>query len=171
MLQDLEGPVHLYMASSPACWAAYGEVMAREYSDPQRLSYYRLSVDSYAVQHPGLPSRQTIQSVGVHLIRLCLLLERGLAMASANDAIVAASARKHTFTWLVPPTHFGKVTVVDVARTQTDAELQQMVWAWAREAWAAWAEHHDTVRSWLPALPPQAFARLPNVLGSLLKMP
>ena len=26
-----EGPVHPYMESSPGCWAAYGELLAREY--------------------------------------------------------------------------------------------------------------------------------------------
>jgi len=30
----LGGPVHRYMESSPGCWAAYGVVLAREYSDP-----------------------------------------------------------------------------------------------------------------------------------------
>ncbi len=157
MFADMDGSVHRYMESSAACWAAYGEVMAREYSDPHRLDYYRLSVDAYAVQHPGQSSRQTIQSVGVHLIRLCLLLECGLSMDSANDAIIAASARKHTFTWLMPPPQLGKITVADVAATQTNEALQEAVWGWAHEAWAAWAVHHDTVRAWLPPMTRNAF--------------
>ena len=33
-LPAVEGPTHAYMTSSPACWAAFGEVMAREYADP-----------------------------------------------------------------------------------------------------------------------------------------
>ena len=28
------GPTHPYMRSSPACWARYGEVLAREFGDP-----------------------------------------------------------------------------------------------------------------------------------------
>ena len=32
------------MESSPACWAAYGEVLAREYSDPAYFQVHRLSV-------------------------------------------------------------------------------------------------------------------------------
>jgi Family of unknown function (DUF5946) len=157
MFPNMDGPVHRYMESSPACWAAYGEVMAREYSDPQRLVYYRLSVDAYAVQHPGQPSRQTIQSVGVHLIRLCLLLDCGLNMDSANDAMIAASARKHTFTWLTPPAQLGKITVADVVSAQTNEALQEVAWDWAREAWAAWAVYHDTVRAWLPPMAANAF--------------
>lgn len=38
MFADQEGPTHRYMESSPGCWAVYGEVVAREYSD---LSYDR----------------------------------------------------------------------------------------------------------------------------------
>jgi hypothetical protein len=129
-----EGPTHKYMESLPDCWAAYGEVMAHAYSDPCRIEYYRLSVAAYVVQHPGRPSRQTIQSVGVHLIRLCLLLECGLEMARANDAIIAASKIKHTFGWLEPPRSLGQITVADVARAKTLAELRRTVRTWAASA-------------------------------------
>jgi len=37
VLPDAGGPTHPYMLSSPACWAAYGEVSSRAYLDPQRL--------------------------------------------------------------------------------------------------------------------------------------
>lgn len=33
-LPAVEGPTHAYLGASPACWALYGEVLAREYSDP-----------------------------------------------------------------------------------------------------------------------------------------
>jgi hypothetical protein len=55
------------MESSPGCWQIYGEVLAREYSDAAFRSIHRLTVDSYAVQHPGQPTAQSIQSVCVHL--------------------------------------------------------------------------------------------------------
>lgn len=147
---DIEGPVHRYMESSPGCWAVYGEVLAREYSDPTYYEVHRLSVDAYAVQHPGSPSRQSIQSVGVHLIRLCLFLEHGLSAEDANDAMLEAAKLKHTFTWLEPPESLGSITVADVARARTAAEHKQAVRAWAQSAWDAWSSHHDTIRSWLP---------------------
>ena len=87
---DIDGPVHRYMDSSAGCWAVYGEVLAREYSDPSFFEVHRLTVDAYAVQHPGAKDRQSIQSVGVHLIRLCLFLERDLSPENANDAMLAA---------------------------------------------------------------------------------
>jgi hypothetical protein len=144
-----DGPTHPYMASSTACWAAFGNVLAREYSDPALLRVHRLSVDAYAVQHPGEPSRQSIQSVGVHLIRLCLFLERGLTPERANDAILAAGKVKHSFTWLEPPTSLGDITVRNVLQTQGAAEHEVMVRNWARSAWSAWTPHHAIVKDWL----------------------
>jgi hypothetical protein len=139
------------MESSPACWAAYGEVLAREYSDPAYLAVHRLGVDAYAVQHPGHPNPQAIQSVAVHLVRLCLLLERGLPMERANEAMLKASERKRGFVWLTPPVSLGTVTVADVRNAEGVEAHMAAVKRWAESAWAAWAPHHATIRNWLPA--------------------
>jgi len=138
------------MESSPACWAVYGEVLAREYSDPAYSQVHRLSVDAYAVQHPGRPNPQAIQSVAVHLVRLCLLLERGLPMARANEAMLKASERKQDFVWLTPPASLGTVTVADVRDAEGVEAHMDAVRRWAGSAWAAWAPHHETVRAWIP---------------------
>jgi hypothetical protein len=62
----------------------YGEMLAREYGDPAYFRVHQLTVDTYAVQHPGPRERRAIQSVG-----------------------------------------------------------------WARDVWAAWGQHHETVRGWV----------------------
>ncbi|MGA9422196.1 MAG: DUF5946 family protein [Rhodanobacteraceae bacterium] len=134
--------------------AAFGEVLAREYSDPAYFEVHRLSVDTYAVQHPGKPSRQSIQSVGLHLIRLCLFLERGLAQEHANSAMLAAAKLKRTFVWLEPPKSRGAITVADVARATTSLEHKDTVRRWAQGTWMAWSEHHPIIRTWLPARVP-----------------
>jgi hypothetical protein len=136
------------MESSAGCWAAFGDVLAREYSDPVYFDIHRLSVDAYAVQHPGRLSRQSIQSVGVHLVRLHLFLEQGLAPEKANAAMLAAAREKHSYIWLEPPQSLGAITVADVARTRTVIDHKQAVKEWAACAWQAWSSHHDTVRSW-----------------------
>ena len=138
------------MESSPACWAAFGEVLAREYSDPAYFQVHRLSVDAYAVQHPGKPSPQTLQSVAVHLVRLCLLLEHGLPMERANDAMLKASEQEKRFVWLTPPASLGAVTVADVQRAENVEAHMAAVRRWADSAWQAWAPHHSTVRDWIP---------------------
>ena len=85
LFPGIEGPVHRYMKSSPGCWSAYGQILAREYSNALYFEVHRLTVDAYAVQHPGSTDRQSIQSVGLHLIRLCLFLEHGLTAENANN--------------------------------------------------------------------------------------
>ncbi|MBN1271958.1 MAG: hypothetical protein JXB26_06765 [Candidatus Aminicenantes bacterium] len=148
---DIQGPIHRYMKSSPGCWAVYGEVLAREYSNPDYFQVHRLTVDAYAVQHPGSIDRQSIHSVGLHLIRLCLFLEHNLTPENANDAMLEAGKEKHNFIWLKPPGTFGNITAADVAKARDVSEHKKIVRAWAQNAWDAWSVHHNTIRSWLPA--------------------
>ncbi len=150
MVPDIQGPTHRYMESSPGCWQIYGQVLSREYSDRAFATWHRLTVDAYAVQHPGLESRQAIQSVCVHLMSLCLVLERGVDPAYATRAIGQAVKAKGRYVWLSPPTSVGEVTVVDVAQKATAEEHARAVRAWAASAWAAWAPYRDLVRGWLP---------------------
>ncbi|MCJ7555978.1 MAG: DUF5946 family protein [Gammaproteobacteria bacterium] len=110
MFPDGDGPTHKYMESTPGCWAACGHVLAREYQDQRYFAVHRLTVDAYAVQHPGVPSKQGIQSVGVHLLRLCRVLERGLPPDRANDAMLAAARHKAQYYWLEPPASLGAIT-------------------------------------------------------------
>lgn len=147
---DIDGPVHKYMLSSPGCWAIYGEVLAREYSNPEYFEVHRLTVDAYAVQHPGSTDRQSIQSVGVHLIRLCLFLEHGLTPEKANEAMLQAGKNKSSFYYLEPPSDLGLITAKDVYNTSTVMEHKNMVMQWAECVWDAWSIHHDTIREWLP---------------------
>ncbi|MGH8372953.1 MAG: DUF5946 family protein [Gammaproteobacteria bacterium] len=149
LFPDIEGPSHRYMESCPGCWAAFGEVLAREYSDPAYMVVHRLSVDTYAAQHPGRPSRQSIQSVGLHLIRLCLLLEQGTDTSHANEAMLAATKIKHTFKWLEPPTSLGSMTVADVVAATTVETHVQGVKTWANVVWQAWSPHHATIHNWI----------------------
>lgn len=79
-----DGPTHRYIGASPGCWAVFGEVLAREYSDRRYWPVYQLTVDAYAVQHPGEPSRQTIQSAAIHLISLYSVLEAGRTFDQAK---------------------------------------------------------------------------------------
>lgn len=148
---DIKGPVHRYMKSSPGCWAVYGEVLAREYGNPEFFQVHRLTVDAYAVQHPGSTDRQSIHSVGVHLVRLCLFLEHGLSVENANHAMLEAATKKHRFAWLEPPESMGAITAADVAKAGSAAEHEALVRAWAQSSWDAWSFHHPTIRSWLPA--------------------
>lgn len=141
------GPTHPYIGASPGCWAVYGEVLAREFSDPALMTVHQLTVDAYAAQHPGVPGRRSAQSVWLHLATLFLVLELG------HDPKVGPAVHKHLvrlaeFPWLEPPEPVGTLTVAHVHGTATVDEHRERVWEWARDVWAAWRPHHAAVRDW-----------------------
>jgi hypothetical protein len=151
ILPALDGPVHRYMESSPACWAEYGKVLAREYSDPELMAgCHRLTTDTFAVQHPGKPSPQSIQSVAIHLMALYAVLELGATHEEAR-ALLSRAADRMTFEWLDRPANLGDVTVADVALARSNAEHIDAVKSWANAAWRAWAPHHPQIRAWAEA--------------------
>lgn len=143
-----QGPTHRYMLSSPACWARFGAVLAREFGAPAYFAIHQLTVDSYAAQHPGAPERRAIQSVGLHLMTLCMVLEGG-ADPREGPKVHRRMVRRPAFEWLDPPSMDGRLTVVDVLPAADPAEHERLVRAWSRDVWAAWAPHHEIVRRWV----------------------
>jgi len=136
------------MISSAACWSLYGEVLAREYSSPALKWTHRLSVDTYAIQHPGGTDKQSIQSVGLHLARLYLTIERNLPPDYINRVAVKLGARKRQFTWLEPPDDRGELTVADVAQARDPLAHRDRVRDWARSTFQAWHRHHALIAAW-----------------------
>lgn len=147
-LPSLDGPTHSYMTCSSACWARYGELLAAQYSDPARMAFHQLIVDSYAVQHPDGDDPRTIQSVGIHLMTLCLFLERGID-PSRGTRMHRRMVDRPVFHPLDPPLSRGGVTVVDVPLDGGARMARDAAYRWAEDAWTAWAAHHPTVRDWL----------------------
>lgn len=147
-LPPLDGPTHAYMTSSPACWATFGAIIAAEYAMPALLPVHRLSVDAYAVQHPGDPSdRRAVQSVGLHLARLYRQLEYPAPPMETNEVMKGFAARKETIAHLAPPPKFS-MTAADVAPFAGAAQHGEMTVRWARAAWNDWRAHHAAIRRW-----------------------
>jgi len=143
-----EGPTHAYLRSSPACWARFGEVLAREFGDPAYFAPHQITVDAYAVSHPGVPERRAIQSVGLHLMTLCMVLERG-ADPRDGPKLHKRMVDRSAFTWLDPPTMDGRMTVAELLPADSPAQHERLVRAWAADVWDAWTPHHDTVQTWV----------------------
>lgn len=141
-----DGPTHDYMLSSPGCWAVYGEVLAREYQDPTYMSRHQLTVDAYAVQHPGEPTASAKRSVHIHLASLCAQIELGIGAARAAALLQRLGAAGIEPEWLEPPEDLGDVNVVNVHRARGVEAHLDAVERWARAAWEAWSPHHDAVR-------------------------
>ncbi len=148
LVPDIDGPTHRYLGASPGCWRILGEDGARQYTDSRYFSVNRLWTDAYAVQHPGTPSPQTIQSVAEHLISLCAIFERAYTFEMATEAMRHVHERRGAFVWLEPPVSLGAITIVDVAQAPDAATYIKLAHQWAREAWDAWQPHHPTIRRW-----------------------
>lgn len=142
------GAVHPYIGASAGCWAVYGEVLARQYNHPEYASVLRLTGDTYAVQHPGTPSRQSIQSVAVHLISLYWALEHHHTAQMTTQAIYQALQHRGDFVWLKPPTLLGAMTILDIRAAHDFADLAERVNQWAASVWKAWSAHHETIARW-----------------------
>jgi hypothetical protein len=94
--------------------------------------------------------------VWVHLVGLCLVLERRFPVDAAVRAIarLASQGFDHgqEFPWLEPPADRGLVTVIDiVTAADADAHVREMK-RWADSAWGAWKEHHPAIRRRAEAL-------------------
>jgi Family of unknown function (DUF5946) len=152
---DIEGPTHRYIGASAGCWAIYGEVIEKEYGNHRYAPAHRLTADAYPVQHPGVPSPQAIRSVAVHLVALCLQLERGLLseeLYAARQRVANLGKRGALdLRWLDPPATLGELTVLHVRGAQNPEEHTERVGEWARSVWEAWSPYHDTVRRWADA--------------------
>lgn len=139
LVPDSNDPTHEYIGSSPGCWAIYCEVLAKEYSDYRFASVHRLTVDTYAVQHPGKEERRTIKSVAVHFIGLHLSLELNLDSTRAVKLMRFAADRSASFAWLDPPELLGSLTIIEVHRAgDNPQEHKRLVNECARTTWAAW---------------------------------
>lgn len=147
-LPAIDGPTHEYMSSSPACWAAFGEVLAREYADPALLDIHRLSVDTWAVQHPGDGSRRAIQSVALHLCRIRLQLFDGYAGERANAAMLRLGRWKSELPELPRRAHY-RVTVADLRLTGDRDVHRAEICRWAFATWEAWSDQHPFVQDYL----------------------
>lgn len=143
------GPTHRYFGASAACWALFGELLAREFSDAAYFSVHQLTVDTYAVQHPGVSERRSIQSVGLHLMTLSLFLQGVTDISEGPKLHKRVMVNRPAFYWLEPPQLSGRLTVADVLEARDAREHDELVRAWARDVWEAWAPHHSVVREWI----------------------
>jgi hypothetical protein len=136
------------MTGSAGCWGGFAELLASNYSSPQRMTFHQVIVDAYAAQHPGdgaLP--QQVQSVGLHLMTLCLFLE------SATDPALGSSlhrkmVRRPAFRRL-ERSWPGALTWTHVPRGGAPELVRQAAFTWAGAVWQTYRKAHPTVRTWL----------------------
>ena len=144
LVPDEDGPIHRYMTASPGCWRIYTELGAVGLP-PSPLA--GLTVDAYAVTHPGVPGPQSTPSVWIHLITLCFVLERRWPVDQAIRLRRVVADAFGGWAWLERPGSMGEVTAVDVAAASDPDAAGELVGRWVEGAWAAWSRHHPAVRA------------------------
>jgi hypothetical protein len=105
-----------------------------------------LAVDAHAAQHHGVEGRRQAQSVWVHLVSLCSILERGRTPFGGIRIKQDLLRDDPVFAWLQPPAEPGDVTVLDVAAA-SGPEVAAAVRRWAQSVWDAWSAHRDAIRA------------------------
>lgn len=155
VLPDYDGPVHEYIGASAACWHSYGQLLAKDYGEFGMPEEHKFIVDAYAVQHPGENVPRARQSVGVHLIRLCLMLERGAPSRYATAVMERSTHGGLHIPWFEPSTPIGTITATDVLAADTRESHIAESRRWAENVWVAWSAQHATIRGWCDALQAQ----------------
>ena len=154
LVDDVAGQPHKYIGAAQGCWNLYGEVLTKEYGEygyPELT--HRLTVDTYAVQHPGEPGRQSIQSVNIHLISLYVILIKNFNGAAATKTIGNILAKQPTFEWLEPPVPNGTKTIADVLRAIDKQEHEKFVREWADNVFGCWYAKHERAIELLATAP------------------
>lgn len=154
LVPDIDGPVHKYVPSSPGCWKAFGEVQAAEAQRFGHPAAHRLVVDAYMAQHPGDGrDRRDRQSVFVHLVGLCAVLEHGLPQPFATSLLgQVIRQRGGDFPTLQRTGAPGSVTVLHMAGAADPTDYERRALEWATSVWASWSAQHELIRSALRAV-------------------
>lgn len=139
---------HPYVGASPGCWALYGDLLAREHGEWGSPAIQRLTVATYAAQHPGERSPKGVQAMSGHLIALHLAVDRGIEPARIARELGRAVADPSRFRWLEPPEPGTWMTILDVRGARDLDEHARRVQRWARSVWEAWSPHHEAIRKW-----------------------
>ena len=144
------GPTHAYVGASPACWSLYGQLPTAFGTTPVGDYVRRLALDTYAIQHPGTPQMRSVQSVAVHAMGLCVLLERGAEERRIAPVLGRRPTRRApALHWLEPPRPNGTLTIRSILGADRAEDYAAAVGAWAADVWAAWEPHHQAIRRWL----------------------
>lgn len=147
--EQIDGPTHDYILSSPGCWDVYTKVLEREYSDPEYMKSHRLTVDAYSCQHAGNDTKQSNQSVNVHLLGLYLAIELKMEFSVIPLHMKTIIEKyKNSFPRLKKPDFAGTLNVTDVIKAANAKEHTRLVQKWALEVWRAWKDEHEVVKNY-----------------------
>ncbi len=134
------------------CLRVFGDLAGLLRSEKVYAQAHLFSVDAHALQHAEIHG---VLNNHVHLLSLCLMLERGAsaAMGTRKPAVEKFLALGRQWPPLPPPTarERGALTALDVARASAE-QRPAMARRWAEEVWDAYRVHQPWARRTLDRL-------------------
>ena len=148
LFPEASGATHKYMLSTAGCWSSYGDLLVREYESPVLFgAVHRLTVDAYALQHPGdIIDRRAIQSVWVHYAALYLAFEQKRPLGDIPPVMQKLAGG--SFPPLPTIAARFAVTHADVIAGPVDNHAA-LVRDWAYCAYDAWSALNQPTKSFL----------------------
>jgi hypothetical protein len=132
------------------CQQLFDEVIAKEFANYRFASIHRLTVDTYALQHP-MEYMRSGKSFAAHLTGVCAALERTEAAAEINRAVQKWLDGPKTLERPPdpPPRRRGTITIVHVHSAADVEQHVRRVREWAQSTWEAWASYQALARKWI----------------------
>lgn len=127
------------------CLQLFEEILAKEFSDYRYGRIHRLTVDAYSLQHPDKYMRSG-KSFAAHLTGMCAAIEREDVLSTNQVVQKWLSSNPHIQKPAHIPEQRGALTIAYIHSAAASDEHVKRVREWARDVWAAWAEHHDLAR-------------------------
>jgi hypothetical protein len=135
-----------HFGASASCWAAFSEVLQREYHSRRLfLEVHPLTLDAYAAQHPV----ELDASLAAHLIRLYSVFELGYDTVSASSRVRRFTRRGRDYDVVDPPSTYCDLTVAHALWATSELDHVRRVWEWAEAVWKCWAPHHVEIARWV----------------------
>jgi hypothetical protein len=154
---DIDGPTHPSMVSSPGCWRAFAELQADELARFGYPAAHGLAVDAYAATHGGDGlQRRDRQSVCLHLMAICLLLETDRGPEARITLLREMTATKVDWPTLRRPPGIPSLSLKHAAAAVGVEQYSARVDQWVHAVWDFWTPEHPRVRALLASALPGA---------------
>jgi hypothetical protein len=112
------------------------------------MAFHQVVVDAYAAQHPGTgDDRRQVQSVGLHLMTLCLFLEHDVD-PKLGPELHRRMIRRPAFHRL-ERSGPGDLTLAHVPTGGPGSLAREAAYRWGRAVWETYQPDRPVVYDWL----------------------
>lgn len=135
------------LMSSKRCQEIFETISIKEFSDFRYAKVHRLTVDTYALQHPHI-YMISAKSFAAHLTGMCCAMEYD----NDPDLLRLLQQWLNGKKQLEKPQmldNLGRLTISHVAHAKDASEHIKLVHEWAANVWSAYYVYHGLARDWI----------------------